>query len=138
MEKKLIEEYFKLFYHNQNNIYFGSYGTTFDPFETPEGKLKYKSKIGKNPQTRLINKEFSLEDVLTHLLYNKDSFHCDENGIGNHENFVSYGKPVAYPKSNFICFNLVASPLPQKLTVCMKLISPSLKTYSMKECIALH
>ena len=94
MEKNLIEEYFKLFYHNQNNIYFGSYGTTFDPFETPEGKLKYKSKIGKNPQTRLINKEFSLEDVLTHLLYNKDSFHCDENGIGNHENFVSYGKPV--------------------------------------------
>ena len=94
MEKKIIEEYFKLFYHNQNNIYFGSYGTTFDPFETPEGKLKYKSKIGKNPQTRLINKEFSLEDVLTHLLYNKDSFHCDENGTGNHENFVSYGKPV--------------------------------------------
>jgi hypothetical protein len=94
MQKNFIEEYFKLFYHNQDNIYFGTYDTTFEPFETPEGKLKYKSKIGRNPQTRPINKEFSFENVVTHLLYNSSNPYCDENGIGNNEKFTSYGKPV--------------------------------------------
>ncbi len=94
MEKNLIEEYFNLFYHNQESVYWGSYDTKFEPFETPEGKLKYKYKVDKITQTRSVKSSFKIENALTHLLYNYANYYCDENGIGNNENFKGYGKPV--------------------------------------------
>ena len=70
MEKNLIEEYFNLFNYNQESVYWGSYDTQFEPFETPEGKLKYKYKVDKITQTRSVKSSFKIENVLTHLIYN--------------------------------------------------------------------
>ena len=94
MENNLIEEYFKLFYHNQESFYWGTYDTKFKPYETKEGKLKTLPRLNGVPQTRFIKKAFEIDNAATHLLFNRSNYYCDENGIGNNERFTNYRKPV--------------------------------------------
>ncbi len=94
MEKNLIEEYFKLFNHNQESVYWGSYDTHFEPFETPEGKLKYKNKVGNTYQTRHLKFPFKIENIANHLSFNQNDPNCDEDGLCDREHHAKYKKPI--------------------------------------------
>ena len=94
MEKNLFEEYFKLFNHNQETYYAGSYDDQFKPELTPKGKLKYLPKVDNVFQTRHLKFPFKTENIEQHLLFNRDNPYCDENGICNREHHTRYKKPV--------------------------------------------
>ena len=90
-----IERYFNLFYNKQETKYFGSYDMDFEPYITPEGKLKFPNRNkDKIFQTRHLKYPFEVKNVMDHLIVNKNHYYCDENGIGNRKNKTDYGKPV--------------------------------------------
>ena len=94
MEKNIVEPFFNLFYYNQETYYVGSYDDQFEPSLTPEGKLRYKSRVDGINQTRHLKFKFNREKILHHLVVNQNNPHCDEHGIGNDQFKTFYKKPV--------------------------------------------
>ena len=93
MENQL-EIFYRLFNHNQETFYIGSYDMSFKPFITEEGKLKYQSKVDGVNQTRHMKWPFKMKEVVGHLVGNHTNTYCDENGLGDKELYIDYKKPV--------------------------------------------
>ena len=95
MEKDQLEIYYRLFNHNQETVYYGSYDMGFKPSLTDKGKLKYESKVDGVNQTRHLKRPFKLDDITSHLIANIVSGDdCDENGIIDNKMLTGYGKKV--------------------------------------------
>ena len=95
METNHIDRFFNLFYHNQESYYVGSYDDSFEPYLTPEGKLKYKSRVDGINQTRHLKFKFDKKQILHHLIVNQNIPYCDEHGFGNNPNYSGfYKKPI--------------------------------------------
>ena len=93
MENQL-EIFYRLFNHNQETVYFGSYDMGFNPYITDEGKLKYENKVDGIFQTRHIKSPLKIEFLADHLVVNKLNTNCDENGLIHNKLMTDYGKPV--------------------------------------------
>ena len=80
MEKDQSEIYYRLFNHNQETVYYGSYDMGFKPSLTDKGKLKYESRVDGVNQTRHLKRPFKIDDIASHLIANTN-YECDENGF---------------------------------------------------------